>query len=249
MRIHYFQHVPFEGLDGIETWARDHGHPLTGTHLYADDHFPNIDDIDWLVIMGGPMNVYETAKCPWLTAEKRFIDQAIRANKTVLGICLGAQLIADVLGAPVFRNPHKEIGWFPVEFTQAAKDSFLFDFLPKKFMVFHWHGDTFALPSGAVHIASSAGCANQAFVYNQTVVGLQFHLEMSEASVRGFLPCCSNELVAGKYIQTAEEMLANSEFFATSHRALRQFLDRLAAVQVRPPTFLSDANRSREICP
>ncbi|MBV9468373.1 MAG: type 1 glutamine amidotransferase, partial [Abitibacteriaceae bacterium] len=143
MRIHSFQHVPFEGLASIEAWATSRGHTLSASKFYNSEPLPQIEEIDWLIVMGGPMNIYEENKYPWLVPEKHFIKQAIDRQKPVLGICLGAQLIADVLGAKVTRNPSVEIGWFPIQLTAAALNSPLFSFLPSQFPVLHWHGDTF----------------------------------------------------------------------------------------------------------
>ena len=230
MKIHYFQHVPFEGLGCIEQWATDNGHDLTVTGFHLDEAVPQVDEIDWLIVMGGPMNIYEEAEYPWLAREKRFIEQAIRSGKVVLGICLGAQLIADVLGARITSNAHREIGWFPIELTPEAAASPLFDFLTPKLMAFHWHGDTFALPPGALRVATSEACENQAFVYDGRVVGLQFHFEFTSRSLNAILPDCAGELVPGKYIQTAAEMQRPDEEFDKMNEAMRGLLDRLSGV-------------------
>ncbi len=130
------------------------------------------------------MNVYEEAEYPWLAAEKAFIAAAIGAGKPVLGICLGAQLIAAVLGGTVSKGPQPEIGWYPVELTPAGRELPLFAGFPDRFTALHWHGDTFSIPPGATHVASSAACANQAFAYDGgRVVGLQFHLEETRESL------------------------------------------------------------------
>lgn len=226
MRIHYFQHVPFEGLGCIAQWAAEKGHTVTATRFYLDEPTPQPGEIDWLVVMGGPMNIYEETEHPWLVREKHFIREAINVGKVVIGICLGAQLISDVLGGPVTRNPEKEIGWFPIELTPGAEASGLFEFLPKKMTVLHWHGDTFALPPGAVRIARSQACENQAFVYEGRVVGLQFHLEFTHESLEAILPNCADELVPGKYIQSADEMRAKEEF-GNINTAMRELLNRL----------------------
>uniref|UniRef100_UPI0035623CEA type 1 glutamine amidotransferase n=1 Tax=Pontiella sp. TaxID=2837462 RepID=UPI0035623CEA len=110
MNLHWLQHVPFEGLGTIEQWAADHGAEITCTRLYAGDALPDLNSFDRLVVMGGPMGIHDHGEHPWLVEEKRFIKQAIDANKTVVGICLGAQLMADALGAEVYPGPHKEIG-------------------------------------------------------------------------------------------------------------------------------------------
>lgn len=147
LSIHYLQHVPFEGLAAIQDWIQSRGHHVSSSLLYKKDHsFPDIQSIDWLLVMGGPMGVYEEENYPRLAEEKKYIKQAIQAGKTVIGICLGAQLIANVLGAKIYPNVEKEIGWYPITFTdQAAKDH-LFTFFPRQMDVFHWHGDTFDLP-------------------------------------------------------------------------------------------------------
>lgn len=227
MNVHYLQHVPFEGLGTIENWVRGGGHSLGATHFYRGDSLPRIDVVDLLVVMGGPMNIYEEADYPWLAAEKRFIEQAVIAGRRVLGICLGAQLIADVLGAKVYANADKEIGWFPIEKMQSAPE--LFSAFPQRIEVFHWHGDTFDIPAGAVLAARSAGCANQAFVYDGRVVGLQFHLETTLDSAQQLIAHGANELVQGRYIQTPQEMLADASRFDAINHVMHDLLDRLAA--------------------
>ncbi len=147
MRIHSFEHVPFEDLAQIGVWAENQGYKLSRTRFYANEQLPALSELDWLVVMGGPMNIYEEDRYPWLAQEKAFIGEAISQGKLVLGICLGAQLIADVLGGPVSRNQYKEIGWLPVSLRAAASSSPLFHNFPSEFIAFHWHGDTFAAPS------------------------------------------------------------------------------------------------------
>ncbi|QBQ53478.1 type 1 glutamine amidotransferase [Nitrosococcus wardiae] len=227
MKIHYLQHVPFETPANIEKWAKANGHPLSATQFHRGDPLPEIGSIDWLVVMGGPMNIDEEDKYPWLLQEKKFIEQAIKAEKVVIGICLGAQLIAAVLGAKVFPNPYKEIGWFPIQFTAEAKASPLFNFLPQKLNVFHWHGDTFELPLGASRLAQSKACHNQAFIYNDKVLALQFHLEVRPENVRQIIAHCEHELTGGKYIQKPEEMLSQEENFKKINEAMEGILNRL----------------------
>lgn len=228
MKIHYLQHVPFEGLASIEHWAKSKGHSLSATQFYQDEPLPNVKDIDWLVVMGGPMNIYEDNKYPWLTQEKRFIEQAIENEKIILGICLGSQLIADVLGAKVFPNPDKEIGWFPIELTTEAQSSQVFSVLPNPFTVFHWHGDTFDLPTGATRMAMSKGCQNQAFVYGEKVIGLQFHLESTKESVQKLIEHGADEIIEGKYIQKPDEMRSHQDNFRKINDAMHTLLDRVS---------------------
>lgn len=229
MNIHYLQHVPFEGLGSIEDWVRRGGHAPGATRLYRDERLPAVEDVEILVVMGGPMNIYEEAGYPWLTEEKRFIERAIAAGCRVLGICLGAQLVADVLGARVYANADKEIVWFPIETTAAASTSDLFAAFPRQIEVFHWHGDTFDIPAGAVHIACSVGCANQAFVYDERVVGLQFHVETTPESARQLIANCGDEIVEGRYIQTSKQMLEDPRRFDTVNRLMHELLDRFTA--------------------
>lgn len=228
MQIHYLQHVPFEEPANLEQWAIINGHSRSTTKFYEGDPLPKIHVIDWLVVMGGPMNTGDDNKYPWLTQEKKFIEQAIKDQKTVMGICLGAQLIADVLGAKVTPNQYKEIGWFPVQLTNEAQTVPLVDFLPESLTAFHWHGDTFEVPSGAIRLAQSAACPNQAFIYGEKVLALQFHLEVKKENVLKIIAHCEDELTGGEYIQNPEEMLSREDNFRGINRALYGILDRLA---------------------
>lgn len=228
MRLHCLQHVPFEGPAAIADWAAARGHTLTFTHLYRGDPLPPLDRFDRLVAMGGPMNIYEEALYPWLAAEKRFIRAAIDAGRSAVGVCLGAQLIADLLGGPVTGGRHKEIGWFPIELTAAGRADPVFGALAARPTLFHWHGDTFAIPPGAAHLARSAACENQAFLYDGRVLGLQFHLEATAASVAEMVAHGGDELVDAPYIQSAAAMLAEgAQHYAALKEALFGLLDRL----------------------
>jgi GMP synthase-like glutamine amidotransferase len=233
MRIHYLQHVPFEDPGSILTWAKNHGWGLSSTRLYDYPRggvpFPLARDFDWLVIMGGPMNVYEEAEYPWLAEEKVFIKHALDRGKPVIGLCLGAQLLSCVLGGKVTRNPHKEIGWFPVTLSPEARSLPLFSFLPEKPLVFQWHGDTFSVPEGAVHLAESGACKNQAFMYRDRVFAFQFHLENTLEIIRGLIEHCGDELAEGRagYVQTGAELLSHPEYIAQDNRWMDEFLTRL----------------------
>jgi GMP synthase-like glutamine amidotransferase len=226
MRIYSLQHESFEGLGNIEVWAKNKGHSITRTLLFNNEKFPDINDFDWLVIMGGSMNIYEEDKFPWLKEEKNFIAQAIAANKILLGVCLGSQLIADVLGGKVSKNQHKEIGWFPVSLTREAKDSSIFSSLPGTFTVFHWHGDTFKIPHGTARIAQTVGCANQAFECGRAI-GVQFHLEYSRKSIDLMLQNCSDELMDGEYIQTPDEIISKIANVHEMNKTLNLILDNM----------------------
>lgn len=228
MRVHVIQHVEFEGLGHIARWAAERGHGLTLTRMDLDDPLPPQDAYDRLVIMGGPMNVHEEDRYPWLAAERAFLKEAIRYGKSAMGICLGAQLLAHALGAAVVAAPHKEIGWFPIHLTEAGQRSALLAGLSVEPMVFHWHGDTFVIPPGGVHLAASEACASQAFLYDERILGLQFHLESTPETVRQLVTHCGDELVGGPYIHTAARIMAEpNSTFAAMHRLLETLLDRL----------------------
>ncbi|WP_333860556.1 type 1 glutamine amidotransferase [Clostridium sp.] len=234
IRIHYLQHVPFEGPAGIVKWARKKGHKLTGTHLYNYEVLPHIDEFDFLVVMGGSMNIYEEGDYPWLKYEKQFIKDAIKNNKIVVGICLGAQLIADVLGGKVTKNSEREIGWLSVTFnSMASKYDFFKDF-PKEFYVFQWHGDTFStLPEGAECIASSKTCSNEAFVYKKNVIGLQFHMESTEDSISLLIDNCLDEIKeGGSFVQSEHEIKSKMNFLNNVNMLMEKLLDELEAYYV-----------------
>lgn len=199
MRAHYLQHVPFEGLGSITPWLESAGYKITATKFYKSTQIPNPEQFDLLIVMGGPMSVNDEDRFPWLRTEKHLIRQAINCGKAVLGICLGAQLIASALGETVYPNRRKEIGWFPVEGLPQQNES-VFCF-PPSIEVFHWHGDTFDLPDGAVLLAKSEACQNQAFQLGQKVIGLQFHLETTPELAKAIVTNCREELLPSKFVQ------------------------------------------------
>ncbi len=232
MNIHWLQHVAFEGLGSIKKWALSHGHALSCTQLFAGDILPPLNAFDLLIVMGGPMGVHEVGKYQWLREEKDFLQQVIAAGNPILGICLGAQLLADVLGAPVTANKEKEIGWFPVTRTcaspsKAGVPEHLRTILPDSQTVFHWHGDTFALPNKAVPLYSSSACINQAFVYNERVIGLQFHLETTPESICALIENCREELIPAPWIQQEAEILAKKDIFPEINSWMEALLDYL----------------------
>lgn len=229
LRIHYFQHVPFEGLGYIESWANEYQHELSSTKFFHEDFIlPDIHDFDWLIIMGGPMGVHDEGRYPWLKAEKEFILKAIDAQKTVIGICLGSQLIASALGVNVYPANKKEIGWYPILKTTEGQHSELLSSLPDAFTSFHWHGDTFDLPAGAIHLLQSASCPNQAFIYNDRVLGLQFHFEVTFQSLISMTENCRHELIAADYIQTENEIVSQAYRCKLSNGYLTAILNQLA---------------------
>ncbi|MDR0901961.1 MAG: amidotransferase [Opitutaceae bacterium] len=228
MKIHWFQHVPFEGLGEIGPWLSARGHELACTRFYAGETpGPAAAACDWLVVMGGPMNIYQHRDHPWLRAEKQAIRARIDAGARVLGVCLGAQLIADALGARVYQNAEREIGWLPVRAAAGGEGEAL-AFPAGESLVFHWHGDTFDLPPGAARLASSEGCVNQAFAVGARVLGLQFHLEMGPGEVGRICEECAGELAPARDVQGAEVILAQTPSAAAGARSLlHRLLERM----------------------
>lgn len=222
MRAHYLQHVPYEGPGSIGPWLRDTGYTLTSTPLYKTADLPRPEDLDLLVIMGGPMSVNDSHRLPWLEREKAFIRQVIEAGKPVLGVCLGAQLIAAAMGARVYPNPVKEIGWFPVR-GSAFHGEGIFSF-PEAIEVLHWHGDTFELPAGAIHLAGNDACKNQAFQLGNSVIGLQFHLETTPESLAELVAHSRDELVPDRYVQAEADIVADAD---GRYRRINELMERV----------------------
>lgn len=223
MRAHIVQHVPFEGPGSIESWLSSNGYQPSRTRLYESTDFPDPRVIDLLIVMGGPMSVNDHDQFPWLNLEKAFIQEFIMSGKPVLGICLGAQLIAHAMGARVYANSVREIGWFPIHAVDSS-DGSSFRFPPSE-VVFHWHGETFDLPQGAIQLARSEGCEIQAFQLGRRVIGLQFHLEITPESARELVAHCRQDLVPSKYVQTEAEILsASSGYYETTTNLLGEIL-------------------------
>lgn len=230
MNVHILQHAAFEGPACISDWCSNARLTLTKTHLYQGDTLPDTDQVDMLIVLGGPMSVTETHKYAWMKDELRFINECITQDKTVLGICLGAQLIARCLGATVTPSQNKEIGWFECQRHIALADHPLARILPEHFPAFHWHGETFSLPDGAAPLASSAACANQGFIYKNNVLALQFHLETSFGAATLLIKNSFDDLTEGPYIQSEENMLSKPERFDQGQQRMYQLLDYLQAL-------------------
>jgi GMP synthase-like glutamine amidotransferase len=188
------RHVPHEHLGTLSNTLKANNLDYEYVDLYEDRN-PDVrlDNTSTLIILGGPMNVYETEKHPFLELEDRLIKEAMTREIPILGICLGAQLLAKALGGRVMKNKEKEIGWYPLQTTDDADSDDLFRHFNSEETVFQWHGDTFEIPKGAVHLATSPLCLNQAFRYGTNVYGLQFHLEVTPEMIWEWLDVSGNK--------------------------------------------------------
>jgi len=228
LRIHCFQHVHYEGLGCIAQWCKTNNHPVTYTHFYEESSIPEIDSYDWLIVMGGPMGIYDEKEFPWLKLEKQAIRKAIDADKTVVGICLGAQLIADVLGEKVYRNKQKEIGWHNISLTSEGLSSPIFSSFEPMFKVLHWHGDMFDIPGNAIHLAKSAACQNQAYFFGEKILGLQFHFEVTIESLTQMIKYGRNSLIPAPFVQSEREILDQTDSISDNNNKMHQILDFLS---------------------
>lgn len=231
MRIHYIQHETFETPAFVTTWAKAKGFPMTSTLVYEEHwQFPALDTFDFLVVMGGSMSTYEEEKYSFLAEEKAFIKACIAQKKLVLGICLGSQLIASACGARVYPNHTKEIGWWPIQVVENQHS--LTKSWPTEATVFHWHGDTFDLPAGAVHLAKSEACKNQAFLLGDRVLGLQFHLEIEEHSVKEMVVHGTDELaLTTPFVQSGSKILNGMEWVSSNNAIMATILEYFVQIQ------------------
>jgi GMP synthase-like glutamine amidotransferase len=222
MNAHFLQHVPFEGLGSIEAWLNTQKARLTSTRFFLNERLPDPSSLDFVISGPGPMSVNDETVFPWLEDEKRFLREAMDAGIPVLGICLGAQLIASSLGARIYPNPVKEIGWFPVQADPVSDGCFRF---PNEFDVFHWHGETFDLPADAVRLVRSPGCANQGFQIGRKVIGLQFHLEANPHSAKKLIENSRDEMLPGPFVQSESAIAATpAEKYAANNYLMNEVL-------------------------
>ena len=194
----YFSITPLEGLGTIKHWLESHQASITYHKFFEDQSIPNIDDYDALIIMGGPMSVNDEEEHSWIPDAVKTIKRAIDSNKKVLGICLGAQLIAKSLGAIVKPNQHREIGLHPISPVKTSNTD-VFNF-PNPLNVIHWHSQTFDIPINANHIAQSKACSNQGFQIGKNVIGLQFHLELDKDSLKSLVKEFKDQLIQDQYV-------------------------------------------------
>lgn len=230
MKLNIIMHESFESAGAIEEWAVKKGHLIHYTRVFAGEKLAsNADGFDLLIVMGGPQSPATTkAECPYFDAmaEKTLIKQAIDAGKVVLGVCLGAQLIGDALGASFEHSPHKEIGIFDLHLTHAAKNDPVFSTFPKTFSVAHWHADMPGLTKEAEILAYSEGCPRQIIRYTPKVYGFQCHFEFTKNAIEQMLEHGGDEVKrGGQYVQN-ENVLRQYDYDEMNGK-LFSFLDYL----------------------
>jgi GMP synthase (glutamine-hydrolysing) len=208
MRVHCIVHASFENPGVIREWIKKKAYELSTTHTYKGESLPELSQFDFLIVMGGPQSALHLDKWPYLKDEIILIQKTIAARKPLLGICLGAQLIAASLGAKAERSPAREIGLFPVETLPHAAEDPVFSQFPTTFSAMHWHNDMPGLPKEARLLAKSAGCPRQAYAIGDRIYGIQCHLEMTQESIAEMLPHCEAELTPDHYVESKESLLS-----------------------------------------
>lgn len=183
--ILFIKHIDIEGPGTLGDFFTGQGYVTKTIDLGAGDHLPDsLDGMEAVIILGGPMNVYEEDKYPFLKKEDIFIKEALARGIPLMGICLGSQLLAKAAGAAVGKSPQKEVGFFPIQLTQEGRRDPLFRGLNKELEIFQWHEDMFQIPAGAQWLAASSACPHQALKVGPNAYGLQFHIEITDRSIR-----------------------------------------------------------------
>ncbi len=232
MRVHFIVHEYFEAPGMYETWAMIRGHEVTFSRVYAGQKLPeDARDIDLLIVMGGPQDPSVTPdECAHFDsiAEQALIASAVRLDKAVIGVCLGAQLIGEALGARFAHSPEKEIGKFPIFMTAESEQNPLFSHFGNKLDVGHWHNDMPGLTPGAEIIAWSEGCPRQIVAYSERVYGFQCHMELTQSVVELLIAHSDGDLSRAadyRFVQSPEELRTHD--YSEMNRALFAFLDKL----------------------
>jgi GMP synthase (glutamine-hydrolysing) len=238
-RLLVFQHVAAEPLGTLDPLIRRRGHRVRFTNFERHpDAQPNTDRYRGLIVLGGPMNVEDHAHRHHLRTEMLAIERMLEQGKPVLGICLGAQLLAHVLGAPVQRHHQPEIGWYPLRTTDAGRSDPVLAPLGEEAPVFQWHSYSFELPQGATHLARTDGCESQAFRYGDNAYGFQFHLEMDEPLIERWLAnpgyrADLAELEGDEHAIRAQTHQHIAAMQANAHEVFNRFLDTVGRPQRR----------------
>jgi GMP synthase-like glutamine amidotransferase len=230
MHIHYFQHDHFEDLGFISDWAEEKGFTTSVSRFDLKPHFPDHNEYDWLVVLGGKMGVNDSHEFPWIREEIEFIKQSVIKGKIVFGICLGSQLVASALGAKVYKNTEPEMGFWPIYTNPDSILDEIFVHFPPELNVMHMHFDIFDLPVGAVSMAKSGATPCQAFRYGKNVFALQFHFEITESNAPVFIREVTPEIVPGRYVQFPPQMLQNTFNCKPNNQVFSKMLDSILAL-------------------
>jgi GMP synthase-like glutamine amidotransferase len=228
MKIYCLQHDKDCPAGSILLWAQKKNHSISIIKLHQGQTLPTDLDFDWLIILGGDMNVYQDDKYQWLKAEKEFIKKSVCAGKIAIGFCLGGQLLADVLGGKVTENTQIELGWHKIFFNDIARKHKVLSVFKDSKIIFQWHKDTFSrLPQDALLIAENEICKNQGFIYKDNVFAFQFHLEVTEEIVSNFASDRAKHLFDIRYAQSKEEILEKISYAGENISLMFNFLDAL----------------------
>ena len=229
MRIQLIEHDPEDFTrTNISFWTAEKGYPVNQTFICNNEDLPPLDSFDWLMIMGGSQNAWDEQRNSWLQEEKAFVSEAIDQGKLYLGICFGAQILAEALGGQIFPSEHPEIGWQEVTLNRQGRESFLFQDVPPSFVTFHWHSDHFSLPATCTRLASSKASENQAFVCNdRPLVGLQFHPEYTREMVTYYAGERSQDWVSDMYVSDGNEVLTRTEKIPDTYWLMETLLNNM----------------------
>ncbi|MDP1834361.1 MAG: homoserine O-succinyltransferase [Chlamydiales bacterium] len=217
MKIQFVIHADFELPGIIDIWAKESGFTTNICRPFAGEQLPVVSDFDWLIVMGGPQTPLEPERYPYLIKEIALIRQSVEADKTVLGFCLGAQLIGEAFGARTERSPNKEVGIYPIHLTEEGKQDPLLQGMPSTFSVMHWHNDMPGLTAASKVLAVSDGCPRQIIRYGEKVYGFQCHPESTLSDIKNMIANCADDLVPARYVQTAEEILSGDYVTINKH--------------------------------
>ena len=230
MRIQLIEHDPEDfSRTNISFWAAKKRHTLKQIYVCNNEDLPSIDSFDWLMVMGGSQHAWEEQENSWLQEEKAFVGEVLAQNKPFLGICFGAQLLAEALGGRIFPNTYKEIGWHNVSVNPAGQASFLFQNVPPSFVSFHWHSDHFSLPRNCTRLADSNASENQAFVCNgRPFVGLQFHPEFTRDMIMYFAQNRGHEWVPDLFVGAKDEVVAQTKAISDTYWLMEILLNNMA---------------------
>ena len=229
MKIQLIEHDPHDfSRTNISFWAADKGHQILQTYVCNGDPLPSLDDFDWLMVMGGSQHAWDEQGNSWLQAEKRLVAEVLKSGKAFLGICFGAQILAESLGGRLFPNKHREIGWHEISLTRPGQESFLFKNIPASFVSFHWHSDHFSLPRNCTRLAFSKAAENQAFIcQNRPAVGFQFHPEYTREMVAYYAAENRQHWKAEEFVSPTDEVLARTDKIPDTYWLMENLLNNM----------------------